>query len=58
MLVGRSIIANAIMEDYESLGRQEEEIVRLWAEAEALVKAAREGAEQLEKDKAAFEKLK
>ncbi|MFS7967303.1 hypothetical protein Hanom_Chr09g00784201 [Helianthus anomalus] len=39
-------------------GRQEEETARLWAEAEALVKAAREGAEQLEKDKVAFEKLK
>ncbi|MFS8006696.1 hypothetical protein Hanom_Chr14g01252251 [Helianthus anomalus] len=31
---------------------------RLRAEAEAMVKAAREGAEQLEKDKAGFEKLK
>ncbi|KAF5805296.1 hypothetical protein HanXRQr2_Chr05g0207621 [Helianthus annuus] len=51
MLVGSSIIANAIMEDYESLGRKEEKIARLRAEAEALVKAAREGAEQLKKDK-------
>ncbi|KAJ0693237.1 hypothetical protein HanPI659440_Chr15g0594911 [Helianthus annuus] len=35
-----------------------EETIRLRAEAEAMVKATREGAEQLEKDKAAFEKLK
>ncbi|MFS7931432.1 hypothetical protein Hanom_Chr04g00355921 [Helianthus anomalus] len=34
------------------------ETVRLRAEAEAMVKAAREGAEQLEREKAAFEKLK
>ncbi|MFS7916693.1 hypothetical protein Hanom_Chr03g00180321 [Helianthus anomalus] len=40
------------------LGRKEEETIRLRAEAEALVKAAREGAEQLEKYKAAFVKLK
>ncbi|MFS7999576.1 hypothetical protein Hanom_Chr12g01167971 [Helianthus anomalus] len=58
MLVGSSIIANAIMEDYNVLARREEETIRLRAEAEATVKAAREGAEQLEKDKAAFEKLK
>ncbi|KAF5792406.1 hypothetical protein HanRHA438_Chr09g0417651 [Helianthus annuus] len=58
MLVRSFIIANAIMEDYESLGRKEEETARLRAEAEALVKAAREGAEQLKKEKAAFEKLK
>ncbi|KAJ0754748.1 hypothetical protein HanPI659440_Chr09g0350291 [Helianthus annuus] len=36
----------------------DEETARLRAEAEALVKAAREGAEQLKKEKAAFEKLK
>ncbi|KAF5802909.1 hypothetical protein HanXRQr2_Chr06g0265081 [Helianthus annuus] len=58
MLVGSSIIANAIMEDYESLGHKEEETARLRAEVKALVKAAREGAEQLKNDKAAFEKLK
>ncbi|MFS7998785.1 hypothetical protein Hanom_Chr12g01158041 [Helianthus anomalus] len=58
MLVGSPIIANAIMEDYKVLGRKEEENIRLRAEAEALVKAAREGVEQLEKGKAAFEKLK
>ncbi|KAJ0737538.1 hypothetical protein HanLR1_Chr06g0208121 [Helianthus annuus] len=58
MLVGSSIIANAIMEDYKVLGRKEEETVRLRAEAEAMVKAAREGAEHLKKDKASFEKLK
>ncbi|KAJ0570157.1 hypothetical protein HanHA300_Chr05g0174921 [Helianthus annuus] len=49
MLVGSSIIANAIMEDYHVLGRREEETIRLRAEAEEIVKAAREGAEQLEK---------
>ncbi|KAF5796391.1 hypothetical protein HanXRQr2_Chr08g0350891 [Helianthus annuus] len=58
MLVGNSIMANAIMEDYKVLGRKEEENARLRAEAEALVKAAREGAEQLERQKAAFEKHK
>ncbi|MFS8004180.1 hypothetical protein Hanom_Chr13g01222661 [Helianthus anomalus] len=34
------------------------ETIRLRAEAEAMVKAAREGADQLKKDRAAFEKLK
>ncbi|KAM0052170.1 hypothetical protein Hdeb2414_s0007g00245111 [Helianthus debilis subsp. tardiflorus] len=60
MLIGGSIIANAIMEDYNLLARREEETIRLRgeAEAEAMVRAAREGAEQLEKDKATFEKLK
>ncbi|MFS8027727.1 hypothetical protein Hanom_Chr16g01502131 [Helianthus anomalus] len=58
MLVVSSIIANAIMEDYNALGRREEETIRLRAEAEAMVKAAREGVEQLKKDRAAFEKLK
>ncbi|MFS8016674.1 hypothetical protein Hanom_Chr15g01371341 [Helianthus anomalus] len=51
MLVGSSIMANAIIEDYKVLGRKEEEIVRLRAEAEATAKAAREGAEQLEREK-------
>ncbi|KAM0016095.1 hypothetical protein Hdeb2414_s0031g00709141 [Helianthus debilis subsp. tardiflorus] len=58
MLVGSSIIANEFMEDYNVLARREEETIRLRAEAEAMVKAAREGAEQLEREKAAFEKLK
>ncbi|KAM0026074.1 hypothetical protein Hdeb2414_s0020g00553931 [Helianthus debilis subsp. tardiflorus] len=58
MLVGSSIIAHAIMEDYNVLALKEEETIRLRSEAEAIVKGAREGAEQLEKDKAAFEKLK
>ncbi|KAJ0660076.1 hypothetical protein HanRHA438_Chr14g0656801 [Helianthus annuus] len=58
MLVGSSIIANAIMEDYNVLARREEETIRLRVEAEAMVKAAREGVEQLEREKAAFEKLK
>ncbi|XP_035831042.1 uncharacterized abhydrolase domain-containing protein DDB_G0269086-like [Helianthus annuus] len=58
MLVGSSIVANAIMEDYKVLGRREEEAARLRAEAEEMVKAAREGAEQLEKDRVAFEKHK
>ncbi|KAL9998958.1 hypothetical protein Hdeb2414_s0011g00365961 [Helianthus debilis subsp. tardiflorus] len=58
MLVGSAIMANAIMEDYKVLARGEEETTRLRAKAEAMVKAAREGAEQLKKDRAAFEKLK
>ncbi|KAJ0614516.1 putative AH/BAR domain superfamily protein [Helianthus annuus] len=58
MLVGSSIMANAIMEDYKVLGRKEEETARLRAEAEELVKAAREGAEQLKREKAAFEQYK
>ncbi|MFS7907130.1 hypothetical protein Hanom_Chr01g00067631 [Helianthus anomalus] len=58
MIVGSSIILNAIMEDYESLGRKEEETAQLRAEVEAIVKAAREGAKQLIKDKAVSEKLK
>ncbi|KAJ0944713.1 hypothetical protein HanPSC8_Chr03g0119911 [Helianthus annuus] len=58
MLVGTSIVANAMLEDYKVLSRGEEEAVRLRAEAEKLVQAARAGAEQLEKDKAAFEKQK
>ncbi|MFS7919843.1 hypothetical protein Hanom_Chr03g00217391 [Helianthus anomalus] len=49
MLVGSSIMASAIIEDYKVLGRKEEETARLWAEAEALVKAARE--EQLERER-------
>ncbi|KAJ0733182.1 hypothetical protein HanPI659440_Chr11g0405491 [Helianthus annuus] len=58
MLVGTSIVANAILEDYKVLGRREEETARMRAEAEKLVEAARAGAEQLEKDKAAFEQQK
>ncbi|XP_035830809.1 inner centromere protein-like [Helianthus annuus] len=38
--------------------RREEEAARLWAEAEELVKAARAGAEQLERERAAFDKQK
>ncbi|XP_035837259.1 uncharacterized protein LOC118485114 [Helianthus annuus] len=49
MLVGGSIIANAVMEDYNALARREEETIRLRAEAEAMVKAAREGAEENKK---------
>ncbi|KAJ0431670.1 hypothetical protein HanIR_Chr17g0850881 [Helianthus annuus] len=58
MLLGSSIMANAIMEDYKLLGRKEEETARLRAEAEELVKIAREGAEQLKREKAAFEQYK
>ncbi|KAJ0600688.1 hypothetical protein HanIR_Chr03g0119971 [Helianthus annuus] len=58
MLFGSSIMANVIMEDYKVLGRKEEETARLRAEAEAMAKAARDGAEQLEREKAAFEKHK
>ncbi|KAJ0834222.1 putative AH/BAR domain superfamily protein [Helianthus annuus] len=46
------------MEDYKLLSRREEEAARMRAEAEKLVRATRAGAEQLEKDKAAFEKHK
>ncbi|KAJ0523971.1 hypothetical protein HanIR_Chr10g0499501 [Helianthus annuus] len=58
MLIGSSIVANAILEDYKVLGRREEEAARMRAEVEKLVKAAHAGAEQLEKDRAAFEKQK
>ncbi|KAJ0717224.1 hypothetical protein HanPI659440_Chr13g0521191 [Helianthus annuus] len=58
MLVGSSIIANAVLEDYNVLARREEENIRLRDEAEAMVKAAREGAEQMDRQKAAFERLK
>ncbi|XP_035845240.1 uncharacterized protein LOC118491510 [Helianthus annuus] len=58
MLVGSSIVANAIMEDYKVLGRKEEETAHLRVEAEELVKAACEDAERLEREKAAFEKHK
>ncbi|MFS8001397.1 hypothetical protein Hanom_Chr13g01189921 [Helianthus anomalus] len=58
ILVRSSIMANAIIEDYRVLGHKEEEIVRLRAEAEATTKSAREGAEQLEREKVAFEKQK
>ncbi|XP_021985941.2 uncharacterized abhydrolase domain-containing protein DDB_G0269086-like [Helianthus annuus] len=46
------------MEDYKVMGRKDEETARLRAEAEELVKAAREGAKQLQREKAAFEKYK
>ncbi|KAJ0714109.1 hypothetical protein HanPI659440_Chr13g0485881 [Helianthus annuus] len=58
MLVGSSIVSNAILEDYKVLGHREEEAARLRAEAEELVKAARAGVEQLDRDRAAFEKQK
>ncbi|KAJ0516181.1 hypothetical protein HanHA300_Chr00c0109g0710991 [Helianthus annuus] len=58
MLIGSSIVANAILEDYKVLGRREEEAARMRADAEKLVEAARAGAEQLEKERAAFEKQK
>ncbi|MFS7969628.1 hypothetical protein Hanom_Chr09g00811441 [Helianthus anomalus] len=58
MLVGTSIVANAILEDYKVLSRREEETARMRVEAEELVKAAHAGTEQLEKDRAAFEKQK
>ncbi|KAJ0711342.1 hypothetical protein HanOQP8_Chr09g0322771 [Helianthus annuus] len=58
LLVESSIVANAILEDYKVLGRREDEAARMRAEAEELIKAARAGAEQLEKDRAAFEKQK
>ncbi|MFS7947295.1 hypothetical protein Hanom_Chr06g00546611 [Helianthus anomalus] len=58
MLVRGSIVANAIMEDYNSLARKEEETIWLRAEAKAMMKTAQTAEESLEKEKAAFEKLK
>ncbi|MFS7905734.1 hypothetical protein Hanom_Chr01g00051181 [Helianthus anomalus] len=56
MLVWSSIMANAIMEDYKVLGRKQGETARL--RAEELIKAAREGAKQLKREKATFEQYK
>ncbi|KAJ0917695.1 hypothetical protein HanRHA438_Chr05g0208881 [Helianthus annuus] len=49
LLVGSSIMANAIIEDYKILGRKEEENTRLWAKAEALTEewAATTGLKQV-----------
>ncbi|KAJ0575790.1 hypothetical protein HanPSC8_Chr05g0193861 [Helianthus annuus] len=58
MLVGGSIVANAILEDYTALARREEETIQLKAKAEALMKTAQVAEEHLEKQKAEFEKLK
>ncbi|MFS7927416.1 hypothetical protein Hanom_Chr04g00308811 [Helianthus anomalus] len=58
MLVGSSIIANAVMEDYKVLGHKEEENVRLQAEGEALVKAARQELTNLKAANAALVKEK
>ncbi|KAF5798945.1 hypothetical protein HanRHA438_Chr07g0309211 [Helianthus annuus] len=58
MLVGGSVIVNAIMEDYYALACREEENIRLRVQAEAMMETAQAGKEQLEKEKAAFEKLK
>ncbi|KAJ0927534.1 hypothetical protein HanRHA438_Chr04g0183961 [Helianthus annuus] len=58
MLVGGSIVANANMEDYTTLARREEETIWLRAQAEAMMKTAQAAEEYLEKEKAAFEKMK
>ncbi|KAJ0640060.1 hypothetical protein HanRHA438_Chr16g0748151 [Helianthus annuus] len=58
MLVGGSIIANSVIEDYNASARREDETIRLRAQAEAMMKIAQEGVEQLEKEKTTFEKLK
>ncbi|KAJ0476561.1 hypothetical protein HanHA300_Chr13g0478741 [Helianthus annuus] len=58
MLVGGSIVANAILEDYTTLARREEETIQLRAKAEALMKTAQAAEEHLEKQKAKLEKLK
>ncbi|MFS7948439.1 hypothetical protein Hanom_Chr06g00560031 [Helianthus anomalus] len=58
MLVGGSIIPNAVLEDYNILARREEETIRLRTQAEVMMKVVREGAEQLEKETTAFKKLK
>ncbi|KAJ0490605.1 hypothetical protein HanHA300_Chr12g0457371 [Helianthus annuus] len=47
MFVGSSIMVNAIMEDYQALGRREEESVRLRAEAEELAANAALGKEKV-----------
>ncbi|KAF5760588.1 hypothetical protein HanXRQr2_Chr16g0755231 [Helianthus annuus] len=58
MLVGGSIIANAILEDYTSMARREEETIQRREKAEALMKNAQAAEERLEKQKAEFETLK
>ncbi|KAJ0438600.1 hypothetical protein HanHA300_Chr16g0615871 [Helianthus annuus] len=59
MLVGGSIIANAILEDYTSMAlREEEETIQRREKAEALMKNAQAAEERLEKQKAEFETLK
>ncbi|KAJ0836459.1 hypothetical protein HanRHA438_Chr16g0767181 [Helianthus annuus] len=58
MLVRGSIIANAILEDYTSMARREEEIIQRREKAEALMKNAQAAEERLEKQKAEFETLK
>ncbi|KAJ0788070.1 hypothetical protein HanPI659440_Chr05g0187371 [Helianthus annuus] len=57
MLVGGSIIANAILEDYTALARREEKTIQLREKAEALMKTAQAAEERFEKQKAEFEKL-
>ncbi|KAJ0780820.1 hypothetical protein HanPI659440_Chr06g0242141 [Helianthus annuus] len=58
MLVGGFIVVNAIMEDYNALVRREEETIRLRAQAESMMKTAQAAEVHLEKERAAFEKLK
>ncbi|KAF5803021.1 hypothetical protein HanRHA438_Chr06g0275501 [Helianthus annuus] len=58
MLVGGFIVVNAIMEDYNALVRREEETIRLRAQAESMMKTAQAAEMHLEKERAAFEKLK
>ncbi|KAJ0441633.1 hypothetical protein HanIR_Chr16g0799991 [Helianthus annuus] len=43
MLVGGSIIANSVIEDYNASARREDETIRLRAQAEAMMKIAQEG---------------
>ncbi|KAM0039345.1 hypothetical protein Hdeb2414_s0012g00381041 [Helianthus debilis subsp. tardiflorus] len=57
-LVGGSIVANAIMEDYTTLARMEVETIWLRVQAEAMMKTAQAAKEHLEKEKDAFKKLK
>ncbi|MFS7976777.1 hypothetical protein Hanom_Chr10g00896371 [Helianthus anomalus] len=49
MLVGGSIIANVVMEDYTALARREDETIRLRVQAEAVMKTAQEGVRTLAK---------
>ncbi|MFS7978009.1 hypothetical protein Hanom_Chr10g00910651 [Helianthus anomalus] len=58
LLVEGSIVANAILEDWDSLARREEEAIRLKEEATALVQRTQVVEKRLNKQKAEFEAYK
>ncbi|MFS7894410.1 hypothetical protein Hanom_Chr00s001662g01685031 [Helianthus anomalus] len=58
LLVGVSLVANAILEDWASLARREEETIWLRGEANTLMKTAQALEERLNKQKAEFDALK